>query len=83
MNAHRGSSRFAGCAEGECWRSVRDEPLRRAGYDPGRFTAGPQTATRSALRPTTKTPATDPVDAIMDAGSRFPASTGWIDRTRC
>ena len=58
---------FAGCTEGEGWRTVRDELLRRAGYDPGRFATGPQTATKAAPRPETKTPAADPVDAILDA----------------
>ena len=58
---------FAGCTDGEGWRTVRDELLGRAGYDPGRFAAGPQTSVTAPPRPATKTPATDPVDAILDA----------------
>lgn len=58
---------FAGCTDGEGWRAVRDELLRRAGYDPGRFTAGPQTSTKAPPRSAKKTPSTDPVDAILDA----------------
>ena len=58
---------FAGCTEGETRRSVRDELLRRAGYDPGRFTARRLTPTREQPRPRVKTPTTDPVDAILDA----------------
>ena len=58
---------FAGCTDGEGWRAVRDELLRRAGYDPGGFATGPQTSVTAPPRPTTKTPATDPVDAILDA----------------
>lgn len=100
---------FAGCTDGEGWRAVHDELLRRAGYDPGRFAAGPQTAINAVPRPAAKMPETDPVDAVLDAlvtvpnhpshparlwaatkekskqlvdvGSRFPASIGWIERT--
>ncbi len=57
---------FAGCTEGEGWRTVRDELLRRAGYDPGRFATGPETTVKTAPRPTPKTATTDPVDAILD-----------------
>ena len=99
---------FAGCTEGDGWRTVRDELLRRAGYDPGMFATVPQTSVKAPPGPRTKTPTADPVDAILDAlvsvpgdpdhparlwaatkekskelvaaGSRFPASVGWIDR---
>ena len=58
---------FAGCTEGEGWRTVRDELLRRAGYDPGRFATGRQTPVKASPGPRTKTPTSDPVDAILDA----------------
>ena len=58
---------FAGCTDGEGWRTVRDELLRRAGYDPGRFVAVPQESAKASSRPRTKTPPADPVDAILDA----------------
>lgn len=58
---------FAGCTEGDGWRTVRDELLRRAGYDPGRFANAPQTSVKASPGPRTKTPTADPVDAILDA----------------
>ena len=58
---------FAGCTEGEGWRTVRDELFRRAGYDPGRFNTGPQTSIKAPPRPRAKTPTADSVDAILDA----------------
>ena len=58
---------YAGCTEGEGWRTVRDELLRRAGYDPGRFATVPQASAKASPRPRTKTPTTGPVDAILDA----------------
>ena len=58
---------FASCTEGEGWRTVRDELFRRAGYDPGRFTSVPHTATATVSpRPAQET-RQDPVDAILDA----------------
>ena len=58
---------FAGCTDGEGWRRVRDELLRRAGYDPGRFATVPQASVKASPAPSTKTLTADPVDAILDA----------------
>ena len=58
---------FAGCTEGEGWRTVRDELFRRAGYDPGRFTFVPPTATASVSPKPAQSTRQDPVDAILDA----------------
>ena len=58
---------FAGCTEGEGWRTVRDELLRRAGYDPGRLEARTQTATATASPKPTQKSRQDPVDAILNA----------------
>ena len=54
---------FAGCNA----RTVRDELLRRAGYDPAMFSTAPQTPVKAPPRPRTKTQTADPVDAILDA----------------
>ena len=64
---------FAGCTDGEGWRAVRDELLRRAGYDPGRFAIVPETPTKGSPGPRTKTPTADPVDAILDALVTIPS----------
>ena len=57
----------ASCTDGQGWRTVRDELLRRAGYEPGRFAARPQ-APAAAVHVKPAQPARqDPVDAILDA----------------
>ena len=66
---------FAGCTEGEGWQTVRDELLRRAGYDPGRFAAVPRESAKASSKPRTKTPTADPVDAILDALVTIPNHT--------
>ena len=66
---------FAGCTDGEGWRTVRDELLRRAGYDPGRFAAVPRESAKASPGPRTKTPTADPVDAILDALVTIPNHT--------
>ena len=66
---------FAGCTDGEGWSTVRDELLRRAGYDPGRFATVPQTSAKASPGPRTKTLTADPVDAILDALVTIPNHT--------
>ena len=58
---------FAGCTDGDGWRIVRDELLRRAGYDPGRFSAAPRTTTATTSPKPAQETRQDPVDAILDA----------------
>ncbi|MCY4653944.1 MAG: hypothetical protein OXC95_12370 [Dehalococcoidia bacterium] len=58
---------FASCTDGEGWRTVRDELLRRAGYDPGRFAFVPPTATAPVSPKPAQNTRQDPVDAILDA----------------
>ena len=64
---------YAGCTEGEGWRTVRDELLRRAGYDPGRFATVTHPTVQAAPKSAPNTPGTDPVDAILDALVTIPS----------
>ena len=72
-NGHIRVECFASCTHGEGWRTVRAELLRRAGYDPGRLGALPQTTVKAAPRAEPSTPGTDPVDAILDALITIPS----------
>ena len=60
---------FAGCTEGEGWKAVRDELLRRAGFEPSLYSARPGDSAlpKPAPRAATKTQEEDPVEAILDA----------------
>lgn len=64
---------YAGCTEGEGWRTVRDELLRRAGYDPGRFATLAHPTVQATPKSAPNTPGTDPVDAILDALVTIPS----------